>query len=63
MMRQALAAAAADGAARLSLAVDSENAPALKLYYRHGMQRIGAKLALMRRLDEASGIGAGTRED
>jgi ribosomal protein S18 acetylase RimI-like enzyme len=55
MMRQALAATAADGAARLSLAVDSENAPALKLYYRHGMQRVGAKLAMMRRLDAARG--------
>ena len=54
MMRQALAAAAAEGAARLSLAVDSENAPALNLYFRHGMQRIGAKLALMRRLDRTT---------
>ena len=50
MMRQALAVAAR-GAGRLSLAVDSNNAPALKLYYRHGMQRAGAKLAMMRRLD------------
>jgi ribosomal protein S18 acetylase RimI-like enzyme len=55
MMRQALATAAAAGAQRLSLAVDSENAPALKLYYRHGMQRVGAKLAMMRRLDAARG--------
>jgi ribosomal protein S18 acetylase RimI-like enzyme len=55
MMRQALAAAAADGAARLSLAVDAGNAPALKLYYRHGMQRVGAKLAMMRRLDAPRG--------
>jgi ribosomal protein S18 acetylase RimI-like enzyme len=51
MMRQALAATAAQGVGRLSLAVDSNNAPALKLYYRHGMQRVGAKLAMMRRLD------------
>ena len=50
MMRQALAVAAAGGASRLSLAVDSENVPALKLYYRHGMQRVGAKDALMRQL-------------
>jgi ribosomal protein S18 acetylase RimI-like enzyme len=54
MMRRALALAAADGAGRLSLAVDSDNVPALKLYYRHGMQRVGAKLALMRRLDRAA---------
>jgi GNAT superfamily N-acetyltransferase len=52
LMRQALASTASAGAARLSLAVDADNAPALKLYYRHGMQRVGAKLALMRRLDE-----------
>ena len=52
MMRQALAVAAR-GAGRLSLAVDSENAPALKLYYRHGMQRAGTRLAMMRRLDAA----------
>lgn len=51
MMRQALAATAAHGAGRLSLAVDANNSPALKLYYRHGMQRVGAKLAMMRRLD------------
>lgn len=53
LMRQALATAAAAGASRLSLAVDEGNAPALKLYYRHGMQRVGAKLALMRRLGAA----------
>jgi ribosomal protein S18 acetylase RimI-like enzyme len=53
MMRRALASAAADGAGRLSLAVDSDNVPALKLYYRHGMQRVGAKLALMRQLRRA----------
>ena len=60
LMRQALAAAAASGAGRLSLAVDEGNTPALKLYYRHGMQRVGAKLALMRRLGAARGAaGAG----
>jgi ribosomal protein S18 acetylase RimI-like enzyme len=50
LMRQALATAASEGAARLSLAVDAGNAPALKLYYRHGMQRVGAKEAMMRHL-------------
>lgn len=48
MMRQALHTAADAG--RLSLAVDSGNMPALKLYYRHGMQRVGAKLAMLRQL-------------
>ena len=59
LMRQALAAAAASGAGRLSLAVDADNAPALKLYYRHGMQRIGAKLALMRRLSGGHELSTG----
>jgi ribosomal protein S18 acetylase RimI-like enzyme len=54
MMRRALASVAADGATRLSLAVDSDNVPALKLYYRHGMQRVGAKLALMRQLQPSA---------
>jgi ribosomal protein S18 acetylase RimI-like enzyme len=35
----------------LALAVDASNAPALKLYHRHGMKRVGSKLALMRQLD------------
>jgi mycothiol synthase len=35
---------------RLTLAVDSMNEPALRLYYRHGMQRLTSKVALMRRL-------------
>jgi mycothiol synthase len=35
---------------RLTLAVDSKNEPALRLYYRHGMQRLTSKVALMREL-------------
>lgn len=35
---------------KLSLAVDAANAPALKLYYRHGMKQMTRKLALMRML-------------
>jgi mycothiol synthase len=58
MMRQALAATAASGAGRLSLAVDSNNVPALKLYYRHGMQRVGAKMALMRQLQPRGAGGS-----
>jgi mycothiol synthase len=50
LMRQALASTAAQKQPRLCLAVDSQNTPALKLYYRHGMHRIGSKLALLRDL-------------
>jgi len=35
---------------RLTLAVDSTNHPALKLYFRHGMRRIARKVAMMRDL-------------
>ena len=54
-----MAAAATERVARLSLAVDSGNAPALKLYYRHGLKQVAAKLALMRLLNDrlhASGL-------
>jgi mycothiol synthase len=50
MMRRAFTSVAAMGVGRLSLAVDSSNAPALKLYYRFGMSRIGSKVAMMRKL-------------
>ncbi len=33
-----------------SLAVDAKNAPALRLYYRHGMQQVTTKIAMMRML-------------
>jgi len=52
LMRQAFAAVASMGVSRISLAVDSANAPALQLYYRFGLARIGSKIALMRRLDQ-----------
>ena len=35
---------------RLTLAVDAANTPALKLYYRHGMEKLGSKLAMIRDL-------------
>jgi ribosomal protein S18 acetylase RimI-like enzyme len=54
MMRQALAAVASRQLARLSLAVDALNTPALKLYYRHGMQRVGSKVAFLRDLRNLS---------
>jgi ribosomal protein S18 acetylase RimI-like enzyme len=50
MVRQAMSVAAAQRGGRLSLAVDSGNVPALKLYHRHGMREVGAKLAMMRDL-------------
>jgi mycothiol synthase len=51
LLKEAMATVAAQGASRLSLAVDSQNAPALRLYYRHGLHRIASKLALMRVLE------------
>jgi ribosomal protein S18 acetylase RimI-like enzyme len=55
VLRYGLASVAAVGRNRLSLAVDSTNAPALKLYYRHGMKRVTSKLAMMR--DLRPGVG------
>jgi ribosomal protein S18 acetylase RimI-like enzyme len=48
MMKLALQLTAADGKNELTLAVDSRNAPALKLYFRHGLQRVGSRLAMLR---------------
>lgn len=50
MMRQAFAVTVAHEQPKLCLAVDAQNTPALKLYYRHGMHRIASKLALLRDL-------------
>lgn len=50
LMRQALFATHAFGLPMLTLAVDAGNGPALKLYFRHGMRRLHAKVALMRDL-------------
>ena len=50
LVRHALHTAASIGCMRLSLAVDADNLPALKLYWRHGLQAIGRKLALLRDL-------------
>jgi mycothiol synthase len=50
LMRRAAAVAHASKHGRLSLAVDAGNLPALKLYWRHGMQVIGRKTALLRDL-------------
>jgi ribosomal protein S18 acetylase RimI-like enzyme len=50
LMRRAAAVAMASKHGRLSLAVDAGNLPALKLYWRHGLQVIGRKQALLRDL-------------
>lgn len=50
LFRHALATTARCPWPRLSFAVDSLNRPALDLYFRHGMQRIGSKIALLRDL-------------
>jgi mycothiol synthase len=50
MMKLALQSVAKQKRSMLSLAVDSLNEPALKLYHRHGLKRIGSRLALLRDL-------------
>ena len=50
LMRRAVVAIRESGCARLSLAVDAQNLPALKLYWRHGMQAMGRKVAMIRDL-------------
>jgi mycothiol synthase len=50
LMRHALAVTANENCSRLTLAVDADNAPALKLYYRHGLKRLTTRSALMRDL-------------
>jgi ribosomal protein S18 acetylase RimI-like enzyme len=58
LMRQAFWAVRQMDLGRLTLAVDSKNAPALHLYYRHGLAHMGSKTAMLR--DLRAGIGAGT---
>jgi len=55
MLRHAMGTVARIERARLTLAVDSGNVPALKLYYRHGMQQVASKIAMMRDLRVVSG--------
>jgi mycothiol synthase len=50
LMQHALASATLIGSRRLSLAVDSQNAPALRLYKRHGLTRLCSRVALIRDL-------------
>jgi hypothetical protein len=55
MMKQANAMVLIAHRRRLTLAVDSINQPALKLYYRHGMHQIMKKIAMIRDLRSAPG--------
>ena len=50
LLRQAMRAVVEAGHARLSLAVDASNTPAMQLYWRHGLQAITSKLAMLRHL-------------
>jgi mycothiol synthase len=50
LMHLATASVSADGRMQLSLAVDSRNERAMHLYFRHGMQRVGSRIALIRDL-------------
>jgi len=50
LMQEAMHLVVAQGRRRLTLAVDAINVPALKLYYRFGLQRLTSKAALIRDL-------------
>jgi ribosomal protein S18 acetylase RimI-like enzyme len=53
LMRQAFWAVRQMNLSRITLAVDSLNAPALRLYYRHGLSHVGSKAAMIRDLRNA----------
>jgi ribosomal protein S18 acetylase RimI-like enzyme len=61
VLRHALGTVARIERARLTLAVDSANVPALKLYYRQGMQQVASKVAMMRDLRVALAVASGER--
>ncbi len=48
LVSQAVHQTAAVGCTTLTLAVDSVNQPAIKLYFRHGFRRMGNRQAFMR---------------
>jgi ribosomal protein S18 acetylase RimI-like enzyme len=54
LMRLALEAVTLQHRTELSLAVDSRNLPAMRLYYRHGLKRVGSRLAMVRDLRSLS---------
>lgn len=49
-MKLALASVPRSGCTTLTLAVDSRNEPALRLYHRHGLRQVAARHAMMRDL-------------
>jgi ribosomal protein S18 acetylase RimI-like enzyme len=58
LMQMALNAVHARQRQELTLAVDSRNTPALSLYFRHGMRRIGSRMALIKELQPAQPVVA-----
>lgn len=50
LIRWSLAVVGLENRRHLSLAVDARNAPALRLYYRHGFSRVGSRIAMIRDL-------------
>lgn len=50
LMRLAIFLSAHDAKRELTLAVDSRNAPAMRLYFRHGFKRVGSRSAMIRDL-------------
>lgn len=52
LMQQAIYSASKLGVNRLTLAVDAENVPAQRLYFKHGMRKMCSKLAYMLDLRE-----------
>lgn len=51
LMRQALATATSAGCRQLILSVDVANTPALRLYWRHGMEAVAYKMVFVRFLE------------
>jgi L-amino acid N-acyltransferase YncA len=52
LMQHAIHEATTASGRQLTLAVDSQNAPALKLYHRHGLKQICSRIAMLRDLRE-----------
>lgn len=58
LMRMAVASVVQQQRSGLTLAVDSRNTPALNLYHRHGLRRIGSRIALLRDLRATASMHA-----
>jgi ribosomal protein S18 acetylase RimI-like enzyme len=63
LVRESMAIARSLRMTRLTLAVDSQNVPALRLYYGHGMQNLCSKVALMRDLRPTPNAAASVRSN